>query len=261
MLERLSRAAEEMARESERSGSEDARRAAEELSRAAEQLSRGEREAAREALERAAEAAQALEREREEMAREAEAIARLLEASGLLERAMQLAMMGRGEGEDAGEGEGAGERGMGQSGAGENGESGEAAGEGAGTSAEMAALRRALAERLAAMGESQPGGSPDVSRGGSHIPDHPGAARDEIGTSGDVHARSQVGEGERAVAAVRGLGKNAEPTRAFRDVFPHYDAMAEEAIGDDAIPAARRDAVRQYFESIRPGGGEAAEEE
>jgi hypothetical protein len=119
----------------------------------------------------------------------------------------------------------------------------------------MAALRRALAERLAALGASE-GGNPSVARGPGHIPERPGAVREGMDVEEGMHARSQVGEGQRAAAAVRGLGENGEPTSEYRDVFPSYDAMAEEAVDDESVPAARRGAVRRYFESIRPGGGD-----
>jgi hypothetical protein len=64
-----------------------------------------------------------------------------------------------------------------------------------------------------------------------------------------------VGEGERATQAVRGLGQNGEPTHAYREVFPSYGAIAEEAMADETVPPLRRDAVRRYFEGIRPGDG------
>jgi len=59
-------------------------------------------------------------------------------------------------------------------------------------------------------------------------------------------------QGERAAAAIRGLGRRGEPSAAYRDVFPAYDAVAEEAIQDEQVPAARRAVVRRYFEAIRP---------
>jgi hypothetical protein len=61
-----------------------------------------------------------------------------------------------------------------------------------------------------------------------------------------------VGEGERAVQAIHGLGRGGEAPAAYREVFPSYDAAAEEGIADERIPAARRDAVRRYFQAIRP---------
>jgi len=250
-LERLSRAAEAMREEAERSGSEEARRAAEELSRAAEELSRGERQAAAEALERAAREAESMERQREAAGRQAEALARLMEATGLLERAVQLAMAGR-EGESEG-----GQPGMGE-GQGEGEGEGEGAGQGGASADEMAALRRALAERLAAMGEGQ-NGRPAPGPGG-HIPDRGDADREGIDVEGSARARSDVGEGERATQAVRGLGQNGEPTHEYREVFPSYGAIAEEAIADETVPPLRRDAVRRYFEGIRPGGGSAEQD-
>ncbi len=251
-LERLSRAAEAMRREAEQTGSEEARRAAEELGRAAEELSRGERRAAAEALERAAAETARMERAREAAARQAEALARLMEASGLLERAVQLAMAGR-------EGEGEGQTGMAMGegrGQGRGEGEGEGAAQGGASEGEMAALRRALAERLAAMGEGE-SGRPAPGPGG-HIRDRGDAERAGLDVEQGARARSQVGEGERATQAVRGLGQNGEPTRAYREVFPSYGAIAEEVIGDESIPPLRRDAVRRYFEGIRPGGGQTS---
>jgi hypothetical protein len=249
-LERLSRAAEAMREEAERTGSEEARRAAEELSRAAEELSHGERRAAAEALERAAREAQEMERAREASARQAEALARLMEATGLLERAVQLAMAGR-EGEGEGQGMAMG------SGQGEG--EGEGAAQGGASEGEMAALRRALAGRLAAMGEAQ-SGRPAPGPGG-HIRDRGGESREGLEVGAGARAHSQVGEGERATQAVRGLGQNGEPTQAYRDVYPSYGAIAEEAMADESIPPLRREAVRRYFEGIRPGGGQDDEGE
>src|SRR6185369_8927557 len=84
----------------------DQKDAAESLSRAAEALSRGDREAAAQMLDRAAERAEAMERERAEAAAEAQAILEMLEKSGVLEEAIEMAMLGReGQGKP-GEGEG-----------------------------------------------------------------------------------------------------------------------------------------------------------
>ncbi len=245
-LERLSRAAEAMRQEAEQNGSDEASRAAEALRRAAEELSRGDRRAAAEALERAAEQAQQMERAREAAGRQAEALARLMEATGLLERAVQLAMAGR-------EGEGEGQRGMAM-GQGDGDGEGEGAAQGGASADEMAALRRALAERLAAMGEGRDG-RPAPGPGG-HVPDRGGDGREGLDVDHSARARSRVGEGERATQAVRGLGQNGEPTHAYREVFPSYGAIAEEAMTDESIPPLRRQAVRRYFEGIRPGAGE-----
>ncbi len=154
---------------------------------------------------------------------------------GALERAIQMAMLGR-EGEDeAGQGTGM------QMGNGE--------GEGGSPSA---ALGRAIAARLAAMGVTSPSGAPGTGDGG-HLPDRGRSRRKGLEAHGSLHARSQVREGQRAVLAIQGLGRGGESTRAFREVFPSYDAVAEEGIQDESIPAARRAVVRRYFQAIRPG--------
>jgi hypothetical protein len=67
-----------------------------------------------------------------------------------------------------------------------------------------------------------------------------------------VAAESQLGEGPRAILAIRGLGKGTDPPKEYHDVFPAYDTLVEEGLNDDRIPAARRHAVRRYFQSIRP---------
>lgn len=70
--------------------------------------------------------------------------------------------------------------------------------------------------------------------------------------SGDLQARTDVREGERAVSAIQGLGRG-DDARAYRDIFPSYDSAAEDGLKDELIPAARRSAARRYFSSIRPG--------
>jgi hypothetical protein len=70
--------------------------------------------------------------------------------------------------------------------------------------------------------------------------------------SGAARAAAQVTEGERAVQAIRGLGRGEQAPGSYREVFPTYDAQIEEGLADERIPAARRAVVRRYFESIRP---------
>ncbi|MBI2895299.1 MAG: hypothetical protein HYY06_17220 [Deltaproteobacteria bacterium] len=231
MLSRLSKAADAARRGSRDSAASE--RAAEALRRAAEALSRGDGEAAARALDEAASRAEELEEARRQAERDAERIMAMLDASGALERAIQMAMLGR-EGED-GSGQGAGMQ------------MGDGEGEGGSPSA---ALGRAIAARLAAMGVTS--GAPGTGDGG-HVPDRGRSRRRGLEPQGLLHARSQVREGQRAVLAIQGLGRGGEPTRAFREVFPAYDAVAEEGIQDESIPAARRAVVQRYFQGIRPG--------
>lgn len=244
-LERLSRAGDEARRSGGDKG--DSKAAAESLSRAAEALSRGDREAAAQMLDQAAERAEAMERERAEAAAEAQAILEMLEKSGVLEEAIEMAMLGReGEGKP-GEGEGLA---MSKGGEGEGGGDKPGSGSGKGAGKKGLDLRRALASRLAAVGfgdTSSPGKD-----GSGSIPDRHRAKREAMEIKESLRAPSEVGEGERAIQAIQGLGKGSDPPKAYREVFPSYDAAVEEGLADERIPAARRAAVRKYFQSIRP---------
>ncbi|HEU4404198.1 MAG TPA: hypothetical protein VFS43_02725, partial [Polyangiaceae bacterium] len=111
-----------------------------------------------------------------------------------------------------------------------------------------------LRARLAALGLSRQGqGQGGPGPGGGHVEPPKTEGRKGLEPSGTVHARSAVGEGERAVKALAGLGRGAKNAPAYKEVFPSYDAAAEEGLADERIPAARRAAVRRYFEAIRPG--------
>ncbi len=232
-LERLSRAADEARRASDPS----AAALAESLNRAAEAMATENWEAAAEALDRAVQQAARMRRAQERMDRTAEALARLLEQAGSLERAVQLAMMGR----DALPGEMEGGMPGGAPGA-------EPSGGARGLAAELRA-------RLAALGLSEGPAAPGGRSGpGGRGPSAPGPrTRSGLEPQGDVSAPSRVGEGERAVQVLAGLGQNGEAQTGYSDVYPSYGAIAEDALASDTVPAARRDAVRRYFESIRPG--------
>jgi len=246
-LERLNRAGEEARKAGGDKGDKreqgEGKRAAESLSRAAEALSKGDREAAAQMLDQAAERAEEMERERAEASAEAEAIAAMLEKSGLLEEAIEMAMLGR---------EGPGKPGEGESLAMGEGDGSDKPGKGSGKGAGKKGLdlRRALASRLAAIGFGDKS-SPGIDGSGS-IPDHHRTKREALEARGAIRAPSEVGEGERAIQAIQGLGKGSDPPKAYREVFPSYDAAVEEGLADERIPAARRAAVRKYFQSIRP---------
>jgi hypothetical protein len=235
MLERLERAGEEARRAAAGGKDPDASAAARALSKAAEALNRGDREAAAKALDEAASRAAAMEEARAMAMGEAMAIAEMLERSGALERAIQMALLGReGKGDKMALGKGEG----GKDGKGGNGEgNGE--------------LRAAIMARLAAMGLSDR--SNDASNGsGPHIPDRHRSRREGLVATGSVRAPSQVTEGARAIQAINGLGRGTNPPASYREVFPSYDAAAEEGIADEQIPAQRRAAVKRYFQAIRP---------
>lgn len=241
-LERLERAAEEARRAASENGSKEAAGAARALSRAAADLKRGDREAASAALAEAAQRMASMEQAREAARREAEAIAEMLERSGMLERAVQAAMLGR-------EGEGQGEKGEGLAkgeGEGEKGEGKRGGKPGAG-----AELRAAILARLVAMGAAEPK-SFDQPGTGPHLADRQRSKRAALPVEGSIKAPSQMGDGPRAIQAVQGLGRGTEPPKEYREVFPSYDAAAEEGLADERVPAQRRAAVRRYFQAIRP---------
>ena len=70
--------------------------------------------------------------------------------------------------------------------------------------------------------------------------------------NGDLQARTDVREGEKAVSAIEGMGKGGDP-KAYQEIFPAYDTVVEDGLREDNVPAARRTTVRRYFQSIRPG--------
>ena len=246
-LERLSRAAAAARRSGRELEAPAQRRLAEALERAAAALTAGDDARAAEALERAAARAARLGEARAREARAAEALARLLERAGALERAVQLAMMGRdGEGEGEGPGLALGD-----------GAGGEGAGEG-GQDARRG-LAAGLAARLAALGLAE---GPAAAGGpGRRGPGSGSARASGLEARGDLHARSVIREGERAVQALRGLGAGGEAETGYADVYPGYGAIAEEALAREDVPAARRAAVRAYFEAIRPGATSGDEDE
>jgi hypothetical protein len=245
MLERLSRAEQALRREGERDrpGAEESQRAADALREALDRLSRDDRQAAAEALREASERVAELEAMRREASELGEALAELLDRSGALERALARAMTGA----EPREGEGEPMLALGSGAPG-------------GDEAALEAFRRSLAERLSKMGGGSPSGQPGSALNEPHIADRGGERRRGLEPGGDLHARSQVREGERATQAIAGLGAQGEPTSAYRDVYPQYGAIAEEAMADESVPVIRRAAVRRYFEGIRPDRTEAMEE-
>jgi hypothetical protein len=244
MLERLTRAGDEARKSAQDHGTDsETARTAKALSQAAEAMQRGDREAAAKMLDEAASRAEAMEKERAQMAAEADAIVEMLEKSGALEEAIQLAMLGReGEGKDEGNGSGRSKSGEGKDGEGKPGEGKQGSG----------ALRAAVLARLAALGVTRQESATGTRDDGQHLPDRKRAKRDPLAIEGSMRAPSQVGEGERAIRAIRGLGKGSEPPASYREVFPSYDAAAEEGLADERVPARRRAAVRRYFQAIRP---------
>jgi hypothetical protein len=223
-------------------------RARQALERAAEALARGDRQAAAQALEEAARRSEAHARARAEAESEAEAVAALLEASGALERAVQLALARR-RGDAGEQGQGSEQMGLalGQQGQGASDPGGNGDGEGQ-------ALARALARRLAAMGQAESQNPEGPFAAGGHIPDRGDGLRGGLRATGSGRVPGQARDGERAVLAIRGLGRSEAPATDYQEIYPGYAAVAEESIQDETVPLARREAVRIYFEAIRPGG-------
>jgi len=266
-LERLTR--NEDAEAAARAAAREHQRTYERLARAADRAQRRGDEALSELLRRAASAvnehrlgdaadamqqvARALER-REGDAGEARTAmlrrAALARSAAETERALQRARMGRRGDQDA-DATMAGEPGQGD----RPGGQGEPGGQGRQLSA-------SILNRLTALGLARGPGTGSGTQGGGANPRR-GRAREGLDAQREVHARSQVreGVGERAVAALEGLGSDGEPTTEYRDVFPSYGVQVEEALGDEHIPAARRRTVRRYFESIRPDDPASTAEE
>ncbi|HVH48242.1 MAG TPA: hypothetical protein VM925_38175 [Labilithrix sp.] len=194
-------------------------RAAAALKEAREAAARGDTEGAKRAMERAEREIASLEKA--STASEGGAMARLADQASELDRSMYAATTGDSSpGRKGGEGEpGRGEGADGTSKQGTN-------------------------------GTGDPSGSPGAGPGGSERAAGPEQRRVKV--DGDLQARTDVRAGERAVSAIRGMGRG-DDARAYREVFPSYDTVVEDGLREDVVPAARRPAVRRYFSSIRPG--------
>jgi hypothetical protein len=156
------------------------------------------------------------------------AMARVADEASELDRSMHAAMTGDAssarKGRDTGDG---------------SASSGGKDGDGAGRS------------KSASRNDGDPSGMPGAGPGGADRASGPEQRR--VSVNGDLQARTDVREGERAVSAIEGMGRGGDP-RAYREIFPAYDTVVEDGLREDAVPAARRPAVRRYFSSIRPGG-------
>lgn len=262
-LESLARAVAESERSAASSRSEAERAAAERLAEALANAGKatgaGDRAEAGRQLEQAIAQAQQLQQAQAELERQAAALAQMLEAAGMLGQEMQLALARMQPGQLSKSGTKMGQAAMMGQGLGNEGQGGEGQGEG-GQQMSSSELARALALRLAALGMggtgNDPSGNPGRGRegGADNWRSAPGKA---IAANGGLRARSEVREGDLAVTAIEGLGRSSEPSKAYRDVYPTYAALAEESMADETVPAAQRHVVRRYFEVIRPGGEDA----
>lgn len=204
-------------------------RAAAALAEARDAAARGDKEAASRAMERAEREISALEKASRDAA-SASRMARVVDDASELDRAMHAALKGdrSGGGRDG-------------NGDGRDGRDGDSGRDGAGAS------------RTAPSDNGDPSGAPGAGPGAGDRA--PGPEQRRVTVGGDLQARADVREGERAVSAIEGMGRGGDP-RAFREIFPSYDTVVEDGLREDSVPAARRPTVRRYFSSIRPGGDE-----
>ena len=91
-------------------------------------------------------------------------------------------------------------------------------------------------------------GEPGGPGGGGPDDDKPIAPRERIKLNGDLQARTDVREGEKAVSAIEGMGRRAGIRRTYKEIFPSYDTVVEDGLREDNVPAARRPTVRRYFQ-------------
>ncbi|MBX3232907.1 MAG: hypothetical protein KIT84_42205 [Labilithrix sp.] len=212
-LERAEKAAREAASRAGSAAAKEAwQRAADALKEAREAAARGDKEGAKRAMERA---------QRELASMESASKQKSASASRLGEKGAELDRSLRGkarEGKDPAEG------------GKENGEAGGA---------------NAKSDEQ----KGQPGGTGGGEEEGDRTPVAP---KDRLKLNGDLQARADVKEGEKAVSVIEGMGKGGDP-KDYKAIFPAYDTVVEDGLREDNVPAARRPTVRRYFKSIRPG--------
>jgi hypothetical protein len=64
-------------------------------------------------------------------------------------------------------------------------------------------------------------------------------------------------DGESETTTVKTANGQAEAQRGTRTVsFQEYGKLSQQAIADEALPAAHREAIKRYFEKIRPDAGQ-----
>jgi hypothetical protein len=233
LAERLDNA-EQAAREAAKNAGSEAEkaawnRAADALKEAKEAAQRGDAAAAKKALEKAEKEMAGLENKSKSVSGKNSAASKMSEQASRLDRSLRAGAEGKepgGEGKDPGKGsKGDGEKGKG--------------------------------------GSPSKGGKDDQDKGQNPGPGGGGPGdRDplkdpkRLKLNGDLQARTDVREGEKAVSAIEGMGKGGDP-KAYQEIFPAYDTVVEDGLREDNVPAARRTTVRRYFKSIRPGEEES----
>jgi hypothetical protein len=203
-------------------------KAAEALKEAREAAARGDKEGAKRAMEKAQKEIQKIEQASKRAGNKGSAASKMSAQASALDRSLRAGSEGKeaGEGKEPGDGNGKG--------SGEDGKDGKGKGSGAKQD-----------------GEKEKGGG---GKGGGNAGDRePGAEAHRLKLNGDLQARADVKEGEKAISAIEGMGKGDEQKKAYKEIFPAYDTVVEDGLREDNVPAARRPTVRKYFQAIRPG--------
>lgn len=211
-------------------------RAADALKEAKEAAQRGDAAAAKKALEKAQKELSKLEKESQRASGKNSAASKLSEQASSLDRSMRAGQQGK-ESDGKGDGQGKGEGKDGKDGKGEGGKGDQGKGGGQGKPEDK-------------------GANPGPGGGGKGDRDPGNADPKRLKLNGDLQARTDVREGEKAVSAIEGMGKGGDP-KDYKEIFPAYDTVVEDGLREDNVPAARRSTVRRYFKSIRPGEEES----
>ena len=68
-----------------------------------------------------------------------------------------------------------------------------------------------------------------------------------------VELTGTMGEGDSSMEVIRSSEAAGQTTRTSREAqFADYQALSEEAVRDESLPAVHRETIRRYFETIRP---------
>lgn len=203
-------------------------RAADALAEAKAAAQRGDAAGAKKALAKAQKELSSLEDRSKSVSGKSSASAKLSREATALDRSLRAGAEGKEAGGDPRDGDGKG--GKGGKGEGDKGKGGSPSKDGA---------------------PSEKGQNPGPGGGGPGDRD-PLKDPKRLKLNGDLQARADVREGEKAVSAIEGMGKGGDP-KAYQEIFPAYDTVVEDGLREDNVPAARRSTVRRYFQSIRPG--------
>ena len=67
-----------------------------------------------------------------------------------------------------------------------------------------------------------------------------------------VRVKAKEGKGVSRAEVIRDSSQQGFATEAYRDVYTDYRGFAQSALDNEALPAARRRAVRRYYQLIQP---------